>query len=89
MKIVGLLIMALYILVADVVSPLIKSTTGSPRNNIEATVNYDSQRISKLEAIVERLVDIPSAVSAQTEAINNLKSSVDKMDTKLERHLGK
>jgi hypothetical protein len=89
LKILLLIGMSLYIGIKDVAAPLIQSVTGNGKSSLVAIVDSDSQRITKLEAIITRLDRIPEIVYAQTEAVNNLKSSVDRLERKLDGHIGK
>lgn len=77
----------IYLLVSQVVVPAFRERNGGGAVDLTAIAQSNMQRISRLEAIVSKLEDVPISVASQTEAIQNLKVTVEKMDAKLDRHV--
>jgi hypothetical protein len=46
-------------------------------------------RLARVEAVIEKLESLPLNVAIQTEAISNLKSSVDSLGRKIDGHISR
>jgi hypothetical protein len=91
-KTLGLLVAIVFILVTQIVVPAFnkgaKESAGTAFDLV-AIAQSNVQRIAKLEAIVYKLENIPLFVATQTEAIATLKTSVDKLVDKVDRHISR
>jgi hypothetical protein len=91
-KTLGLALLVIYILVSQIVVPAFnKGTKDAATSAIDlvSIAQSNVQRIAKLEAVVYKLENIPLFVATQTEAIATLKTSVDKLGEKLDRHISR
>ena len=79
-KSLGIALLVIYILVSQIVVPAFQASSGG--DSLTA-------RVTKLEAVVYKLENIPLFVATQTEAISTLKVSVDKLGEKLDRHISR
>jgi hypothetical protein len=80
------LLVALGILSALILQVIIP---GFSKTELATIVQENCDRLTKLETLVFQMQDIPRAVYTQTEAIQTLKSSVDKLAEKLDRHIAR
>ena len=74
------------------VKDILPSLTGGGKMasvaQLEVTVNANGQRISRLEAIMEILVNLPQVVSSQTSDLSSIKLMLEKIDAKIDKHMG-
>lgn len=80
-KSLGIALLVIYILVSQIVVPAFQANS--------AGGDSLTARVTKLEAVVYKLENIPLFVATQTEAISTLKVSVDKLGEKLDRHISR
>jgi hypothetical protein len=85
-QIVFMVSMALYIIADKALAPLIANVTGKAAS--QAKIVSDA-KIFQLEVVISKLGNLSETVAAQSEAILGLKTSVDRVERKLDTHIGK
>jgi len=78
--------MGMYIIADKALAPLIASVTGKAAS--QAKIVSDA-KIFQLEVVISKLGNLSETVAAQSEAILGLKTTVDRLERKIDSHIGK
>ena len=82
-QIMGWLALAIYLLVGQ----FIKGQYASKEIDLVAIAQSNVSRITRLEAIVERLGPVPDRVSEQGISLMYIKEAVDRIEKKVDLHI--
>lgn len=86
-KILSIVVMALFILIKEMALPLIKQAGGggeTSMTNVEVV-----ERLTRLEEQSKRLELIPINVATLTAVTAGMKESVDRLERKIDEHVNK
>lgn len=80
--------LTLYIVVDKIMKPPIEQSDALAKE-LAVTVNVNSQRIARLEEALISLRPLTAEVFGMKATMDNVKSTVDKIDRKLDAHIDK
>jgi len=85
-KLLIILALTVYIGADKIVAPLISEFSGKAA--AQAKIVSDA-KIFQLEVVISKLGNLSETVAAQSEAILGLKATVDRVERKIDSHIGK
>ena len=87
-QIIAWMALAAFLFIKDVMPMLTGGGKTVSTAQLEQTVNVNGQRISRLEAMMEILVSVPQTVASQQADLNSIKNMLEKIDMKIDKHMG-